>query len=171
MDITTDSLREIYCLRLKFKEINAFIYTHSHNTPFNTTSFKCNFYSHFFFFWQLQFRKVYIIQYCNIQTLAPINEKTDESSFLQHLRSDTVPWFEYFSTDIHAYDNLFIQTRFLSNKASVYLKKKRLCLFHANKTELNDSLNWHNLNSGIIAHITLKILSLTCVSAGVKRYV
>ena len=35
--------------------------------------------------------------------------------------------------------NLFIQTRFLSNKASVYLKKKRLCLFHANKKELNDT--------------------------------
>ena len=35
--------------------------------------------------------------------------------------------------------NLFIQTRFLSNKASVYLKKKRLCLFHANETELSDT--------------------------------
>ena len=170
MDITTDSLGEIYCLRLKFKEINAFIYTHSHNTPFNTTSFQMQLLFTFFFFWQLQFRKVYVIQYCNILTLAPINEETDESSFLQHLRSDTVPWSEYFCTDIHACQ--FIYPDPFSLKQSVCVLKEKTSLpvsRYQNGAEWY--LNWHNLNSGIIAHITLKILSLTCVSAGVKRYV
>ena len=55
-----------------------------------------------------------------------------EIRHMQYLDSNT-------SVLISMHASLFTQTRFLSNKASVYLKKKRLCLFHANKTELNDT--------------------------------
>ena len=140
MDITTDSLGEIYCIRLKFKEINAvsinYVYLFSkwmqnwclHIHPLAQypllirRHFKCNFYLHFFFFWQLQFRKVYISIVINTDSCT--NKWENWRKFIPttfEIRHSTlIRIFQY--TDIHA--NLFIQTRFLSNKASVYLKKK-----------------------------------------------